>query len=183
MRVDMRGQCLIIATYKPCVDQPWIYQIMSCIDAVFWMLQSQAFGQDITQKTSRIFVRHHLFSNGLMSILMFTWCHALDSFSQAFLSIFAYYKRSKTGGGNALGMMLPQLQCPRRANYQLTFGLESHQSCCLLENSSLTSVSKARKFCIYTDDSWWPLTPGSRADSLQHAIIRNILSCLRVKHN
>ena len=65
-------------------------------------------------------------------------------------SIFAYYKRSKTEGGTALGMMLPQLQCPRRANYQLTFGLESHQSCCLLENSS---VSKARKACIYIDQS------------------------------
>ena len=148
------------------------------------MLQSQAFRQDITQKTSRFFfVRHHLLLNGLMSTLMFTWCHAHDSFSQAFLSVFADYKRSKTEGGNALGTMLPQLQCPRRANYQLTFGLESHQSCCLLENSSLTSVSKARKFCIYIDDSWWALTPGSRADSMQHAMLRTILSFLRVKHN
>ena len=42
------GWCPIIATHKPCVDQPRIYQITSCIDAVFRMLQSQAFGQDVT---------------------------------------------------------------------------------------------------------------------------------------
>ena len=143
----------------------------------FEMLQSQVFGQDITQKTSRFFVRHCMPSSCLPSCLPDVMHVTLSP--RPFLSIFAYCKRSKTEGGNTLGMML---QCPRRATYQLTFGLESHQSCCLLENSSLTSVSKARKFCIYIDDSWWALTPGSRADSLQHAIIRTILSFLRVKN-
>ena len=34
MRVNVRGWCLIV-THKPCIDQPWIYRITSCIDAVF----------------------------------------------------------------------------------------------------------------------------------------------------
>ena len=43
---------------KPGVDQPRIYRITSCNDAVFRMLQSQVFGQDITRRTSRFFIGH-----------------------------------------------------------------------------------------------------------------------------
>ena len=45
-------------THKLCIDQPRVYQTMSCIDAVFRMLQSQVLGQDITGRTSRFFVGH-----------------------------------------------------------------------------------------------------------------------------
>ena len=40
--------------------QPRVYQTTSCIDAVFRMLQSQVFGQDITRRTLTFFVGHHL---------------------------------------------------------------------------------------------------------------------------
>ena len=52
------GGCPIVVTHEPCVDQPRIHRIMSCIDAIFQILQSQVFGQDITRRTSRFFVRH-----------------------------------------------------------------------------------------------------------------------------
>ena len=53
-----KGRCPIVVTHKPCVDQPRIYRIMSCIDTVFRMLQSQILGQDITGRISRFFVGH-----------------------------------------------------------------------------------------------------------------------------
>ena len=38
-QVDMRplrvGKCPTIVTHKPCVDQPWIHQTVSCVDVVF----------------------------------------------------------------------------------------------------------------------------------------------------
>ena len=54
----MRGVCLIIVTHEPCVDHPRIHRIMSCIDAILQILQSQVFGQDITKRTSSFFVGH-----------------------------------------------------------------------------------------------------------------------------
>ena len=62
-----------VVTHKPCIDQPQIYQIMSCIDIVFRMLQSQVFGQDIRRRISKFFIRHRP-----------PRVHACDSFSQAF---------------------------------------------------------------------------------------------------
>ena len=79
---------------KPGVDQPRFYRITSCNDAVFRMLQSQVFGQDITRWTSRFFVGHrppHVYLS-----------HARDSFSQAFFPLrFCILQAIKTGGRNA----------------------------------------------------------------------------------
>ena len=54
----MRGWCPIVVTHKLCIDQPQVYRTMSCIDVVFWMLQSQVLGQDITRRTLRCFFGH-----------------------------------------------------------------------------------------------------------------------------
>ena len=50
------GQCPIVLTRKPCVDQPRIYWIMSCIDAIFQALHSQVLEQDthVLQKDLKI---------------------------------------------------------------------------------------------------------------------------------
>ena len=86
---------------KPGIDQPRIYRITSCNDAVFRTLQSQVFGRDITRRTSRFFVGHHPphIYPPIYSTLMSTWHHAHDSFSQAFPSVFAYCKQSKLEAG------------------------------------------------------------------------------------
>ena len=80
-------------TRKPCVDQPWIYRIMSCIDAVF-----------LRRTTSR-------FSSGpLMSTL--TSCTWL--FLTGLPPLFC--KRSNTGGGKGLGTRLTLTAFPKKKN-------------------------------------------------------------------
>ena len=54
---------------------------MSCIDTVFWMLQSQVLRQDILQERLQDSSSN---TAPLMSTLTSTWCHTCDSFSQAF---------------------------------------------------------------------------------------------------
>ena len=69
---------------------------MSCIDAVFWMLQSQVLGQSIRRKTSRFFVGHRPPHVCLYVYLVSCmWLSPRPS-----PSVFAYYKWSKTGGRN-----------------------------------------------------------------------------------
>ena len=100
-QVDMRGvvpDCFV--THKPCIDQPRIYRIMSCNNAVFQTLQC---GQDITRRTSRFFVGHicppppSCLPSRLPDVM-----HVTHS-SRPSPSVFAYCKWSKTGGSNGLG--------------------------------------------------------------------------------
>ena len=54
-QVDVAG---VVPNCQLCIDQPQVYQRMSCIDAVFQTLQSRVLGQDITRRTLTFFVRH-----------------------------------------------------------------------------------------------------------------------------
>ena len=58
-REQTRGVVTNHYKHKLCIDQPQVYRTMSCIDAVFQMLQFQVLGQDITSRISRFFVGHH----------------------------------------------------------------------------------------------------------------------------
>ena len=49
----------IVVTHKICIYQCRSYKTTSCIDAVFWTLQSQVLGQHITRRNSRFFISHH----------------------------------------------------------------------------------------------------------------------------
>ena len=82
----VRGWCLLVVTHKPCVDQPWIYQITNCIMTLSFIttlkhstfkfiqtLQPQVFGQDITRRTSRFFIGHrppHVYLTSCMGFFL-----------------------------------------------------------------------------------------------------------------
>ena len=80
-----------------------VYQTTNCIDTVFWMLQFQVLGQNITRRTSRFFIRHRP-PSCLPSRLPDVTHVTLSPRSSP--SIFAYSMRSKAGGGNGLGTRL-----------------------------------------------------------------------------
>ena len=103
-QVDVRGWCLMVVTHKLCVDQPQVYRT-SCIDAVFRMLQSRTryYKKDpkILRRASPLTFSPHIY---------------LTSHTRFFLpglspSVFAYCKRSKTGGGNGRGPRLTLAVC------------------------------------------------------------------------
>ena len=85
------------------VDQPQIYRIMSCIDTVFQMLQSQVFGQDnILQEGSQDP------SSGTAPSCLPDVMHVTLS-PRPSPSVFSYCKRSKAGGGNSLGTRIASM--------------------------------------------------------------------------
>ena len=103
MRVDVRGavpdRCTQCNSHKPCIDQPWIYKITSCIDTVFRTLQSQVLWQGITRRASKIVRRAsppHVYPHVFLTTLS----------PSPFSSVFVYCKWSKTGGKNGLGTRL-----------------------------------------------------------------------------
>jgi len=104
VRIDRRGQWPIVITHKLCIDQPRVYRTMNCIYTVFWMLQSQVLGQNITRRISRFFVRHYPPPFCLPSRLPDVTHVTLSP--RPSLSVFAHCKQSKTGGGNGLGTRL-----------------------------------------------------------------------------
>ena len=99
VHVDMRGQCPIVVTHKPCIDQPQFYQIMSCIDTVFRTLQSQDFGQDIRRRISRFFIRYRPPRVYQMSCM---WLFLPGLLPQ-------FFHTAKAGGGNSLGTRIASM--------------------------------------------------------------------------
>ena len=71
----------------------------SCIEAVFRTLQSHGVGQDITRRTFEI-LRQALPPSRLPDVMHMTLSPRPSP------SVFAYCKRSKTGGRNGLGTRL-----------------------------------------------------------------------------
>ena len=49
-KVDTREWCPIVVTHRLCVDQPRIYQTISCIVFAFWTFWSLVLGQDTRKK-------------------------------------------------------------------------------------------------------------------------------------
>ena len=56
-RVDTREWCPIVVTHRLCVDQPRIYQTISCIVFAFWTFWSLVLGQDTRKKGLEILCR------------------------------------------------------------------------------------------------------------------------------
>ena len=102
LRVDMRdgGRCPIVGSASNLLNNKLYWCRLSNI-------QSRVFGQDITRRTSRFFVLHRppVYLHVYLMSCMWLFLHARPS-----PSVFAYYKRSKTGGRNGLGTRLRFLE-------------------------------------------------------------------------
>ena len=107
---------------QTCIDQPLVYQTTSCIDTVFRTLQSQVFGQDITRRTLRFFIRccpPHIYPHVYLTSC--TWLY-FPGFPPPFLHTAS---DQKLDAGNGLGTRLTftHFMCGRDGNGGMILGI------------------------------------------------------------